>query len=794
MITWSRGFSRLRSTVMSKTPTAPRVAPAQNTPAVALRPLTAVIFLVSASGLTYEIVLTRIFSLLFQYHYAALALALAVLGISLGAAVGRVVRDQDRVSEAGLFQALLALSLAFPVVAVLLAFLPSTASIVLHVLIGLVPFVLIGLISTFVFANAARESGRLYAADLIGAGLGVLLALGLLSLFNAFAVVMVLGVLNAVGALVIAFQQLARTEQIKGIAALLGCGLIALANIVTGFADYAPTRLADAPPDKTMLQVLKNPELQAKVVYSTWNPFARIDVVETNDPTQQFIFTDGGAGSYMLREGGDTDLATAESLRYSLEFLPFADKVISKTLILGAGAGKDVSLALLAKSPGGQPDITAVEVNPAMVATTRRFGDYNGHIFDRPGVHTYIGDARNFVEGSTDLFDLIYLNVVYSQAAPPASQALVENYIFTAEAFRAYLKHLTPNGKLAFITHNGLEGTRAAITALQAMQDMGIPPAQALDHIALLMQNGDDPTQRPTALIVSLKPFAPIEIQQFDAAIQALNLQPLHVPQVFELGFKSLKDGQSLDRFVSIDQTWDLFPTTDNRPFFYKLDPGLPPPVTAALIAALVFAGIVLLLTLGQSRQPTSGALLLYVALIGAGFMLVEVPLIQRLQLLIGYPTLSIAVVLGTLLVSGGAGSWISQRWPEVQLPRRVGIAALLIAALALVYGFALPIVVPLLMGLPMAVRILIVMALVALIGVPMGIPFPSALRLAGADTRGSTSNTSIALLWAANGAFSVVGSTLVMVLAMSLGFQWAMGLGVAAYGGLAVLTRRLVR
>ena len=771
-------------------------APSPAPQSISLRPLALVIFLVSAAGLTYEVVLTRIFSLLFQYHFAFLALSLAVLGISLGAAVGRVVRDQDRVGRAGIFNALLALSLSFPIVTMLLAFLPSTASIVLHVLIGLVPFVLIGLVSTFVFADAARESGRLYAADLVGAGLGVLLALGLLSLLSAFAVVMVLGVFSAAGAWVIAragqpvagqpVAGLSRIDQIKSITALIVCGLITAANAATGFADYAPTRLADAPPDKTLLQVLKNPDLQARVVYSTWNPFARIDVVETNDPSQKLVFTDGGAGSYMLRANDGPNFSALEPLRFTLEFLPFADKVISKTLILGAGAGKDVDLALLA----GSPDITAVEVNPAMVATTRRFGDYNGHVFDRPNVAVHTGDARAFVESSRALFDLIYLNVVYSQAAPPASQALVENYIFTAEAFRAYLRRLTPNGKLAFITHNGLEGTRAAITALQAMQDMGIPPAQALDHIALLMQNGDDPTQRPTALIVSLQPFTPLEIQQFEAAAQALNLQPLHVPTVFDLGFKGLKDGQSLERFVSIDQTYDLFPTTDNRPFFYKLDPGLPTPITAALIAAVIFAIIVVVLALGQSQTHAgTGALLLYVALIGAGFMLIEIPLIQRLQLLIGTPTLSIAIVLGTLLLSGGVGSWISQRWPEAQLSRRVLLAAVAVMALALIYGLALPSVVPLLMQVSLAVRIVVVMVLVVLVGVPMGIPFPSALRLASIPAR----PTSIALLWAANGAFSVVGSTLAMVLAMSLGFQWALLMGVVAYAGLAVLTRGFV-
>lgn len=744
--------------------------------AVGLR--ASVIALISASGLAYEIALTRVFSLYFQYHYVFLVLSLAVLGISLGAAGGQFLRQREEPTQATLGKALFALCLSYPIVAIVIGLLPSAMVAIGCFVLTPIPFILVGFCSTLLFAQARDESGTLYAADLIGAAAGVLGVLALLNVFDAFSIVILLGALNALGLLLMSLKG---SNGMRNSAAILLVGLIGLSlvNAITGFANYNPLHISQAPPDKTLIQVLQDSAMQARVVYSTWNPFARIDVVETADPTQKLVFTDGGAGSYMLRFDGN--LGSMQEQRVSVEFLPFLVSTPNKTLVLGAGAGKDVLLALLA----GSKDITAVEVNPAMIATTRKYADYNGNIFDRPEVRLHVGDARTFTEASREQFDLVYLNVVYSQAAPPASQALVENYIFTAEAFRAYLNRLAPNGKLALVLHNGLEGTRAAITAIKALQDMGVPPAQAIDQMALLMRNGDDPGQRVTVLVISQARLTADEISLLQRAAQALDLQAMHLPSVFEDGFRNLKTGMSLERFVALDQTYDLFPTTDQRPFFYKLDPPVPTPISTALGFAVTLGVIILLLALGQKSEIVSPMLLLYMALIGSGFMLIEIPLIQQLSLLIGYPTLAIALVLGTLLVSGGIGSGYSQRWPPDQLPRRVRLAAIIIVGLGVLYWLALPTLSTILIRLPFIVRVLAVVILVTCVGLPMGVPFASALRL-------SRSSQGVGWLWAVNGAFSVIGSTVVMFLAMQVGFQWAMVLGIAAYALLIVLTLKL--
>ncbi|MFQ5812533.1 MAG: hypothetical protein ACE5I2_05010 [Anaerolineae bacterium] len=749
------------------------------------------LFLVSAAGLIFEITLTRLFSLFFQYHFAFLAVSLAVLGLSLGAALGRFVAPSDPKSTRGkdLLVTLVALSLSFPLAAIVMAWLPSAASVLPYAAIALIPFVLIGLFAALAFARFATHSGLLYAADLTGAAVGVVSVLGLLTLGSTFNVVILLGGVTGLAVVLLAISTPTLSTDRRYLAGsflalLLSAGLFGV-NFVSGCVDYSPARLTSAPRDKTMIAVLNDTSQSARIVYTVGDPFARVDVVETEDPEAKFVFTDGGAGSLMLRFDGD--LEKVAPLRDSVEFIPFALGSAERMLVIGAGAGRDVVLALLA----GAEQITAVEVNPAIVKATRHFSDYNGGILDRPEVELVVGDARTFIERTPGEYDLIYLNLVYTQAAEPASQALVENYIFTRQAFRTYLDRLAPGGRLAIISHSALEGSRAALTALQVLADGGKPLPQALRHLALLMYPADDPTQRTTVMVLGREALRDEEIRELAARANRLGLQPLFLPGLFELPFSPLLQGATLEEFLAGDPTYDLTPTDDDQPFFFKLDLGLPSPVQQALMAAAALSVALLLLSLwsvGTAGGRWGGiGFVIYAAIIGAGFMLIEIPLIQRFQLLLGYPVLSVAAVLGTLLLAGGLGSLLSQRWLETSLLRRVIMAALWIGAVALVYWLVLPSLVRQLLAVPLVGRVLATIGLTALPGIPMGIPFPSLMRLAAQYRQ------RVALLWALNGAFSVLGSTLAVVVSMTWGFSWALATGAGLYLLLVALVWRLM-
>ncbi|NPV08407.1 MAG: class I SAM-dependent methyltransferase [Anaerolineae bacterium] len=744
--------------------------------------------LTSAAGLAYEIGLTRVFSLLFQYHYAFLAVSLAVLGLGLGAATAAPLRRPGRWERDRLPLVVLAgLILAFPLVGILLARLPTGSSILPAVVIALLPFVLIGLFSALAFAQLPQYSGWLYGADLLGAAAGVVLGLGLLALGGAFNLVVSLGLVAALaaGAASLSDRHLPVWAPLAGLA----LGTLALAgSLAFGVADLASGSLAGAARDKTMFQVLADPARQARVVYTVWHPFARVDVVQTADPSEMLVFTDGGAGSYMIRFDGD--LAHQAHRQQTVEFLPFTVAPAERVLVLGAGAGKDVLLALLA----GAGDITAVEVNPAIVKATRHYSQYNGAILDRPEVTLVMGDGRAFVERSDERYDLIYLNLAYTQAPEPVSQSLAENYLFTREAFAAYLDRLEPDGRLAIVSHNALEASRAALTALQVLSERGVPPDEGLDHISLLMRPHSDPTLRESVTIVGRQPLGGEELQRLAAWANRLGLQPLHLPGLFEMPFAPLRQGATLEEFLAGDPSYDLRPTADDRPFFFKLDPGLPFPVRQALVAsaalALALSAVAMYARRTEWAASAAGrlsAMLLYAALAGMGFMLLELPLIHQWQLVVGHPVLSLAIILTALLLAGGAGSWLSQRWPRRSLPRAAAGACLAIAALALAFRWLLPPATALLLSAAPAWGLAAAGLATIILGVPMGIPFPCLLRLAS-DRQADR----VPLLWATNGACSVLGSTLAIAAAMLWGYSWAMVAGAAAYLLLAGVARWL--
>ncbi len=322
---------------------------------------------VSAAGLAFEITLTRIFSLFFQYHYAFLAVSLTIFGLSLGAALAHF-RPQPTIRTITLV--LVVLGAVFPITAVILSRYPSASSIAPRAGVALLPFLLIGFFAALTFSRYSSFSGLLYGADLTGAGLGVLLVLVLLSVCSAFSTVLLLGVLVSGVALALAIMDRIDRRLIGAAGFVCIAGLVLfVVNLASGIINFDPAALSSVTRDKTMLQILDDPAQDAEIVYTAWSPFAQVDVVETSDPSSRYVFSDGGAGSYMLRYDGSLD--SLQGWQQTIDYLPFSVSNVEKTLVIGAGGGKDIALALLA----GAQSITGVEVNPAVVKATRHYNE-----------------------------------------------------------------------------------------------------------------------------------------------------------------------------------------------------------------------------------------------------------------------------------------------------------------------------------------------------------------------------------------------------------------------------------
>jgi protein-L-isoaspartate O-methyltransferase len=720
------------------------------------------VLLVSATGFSLQISLTRIFSLLFAYHYVFLIVSLAVLGLGLGAALAYALRQRGAIKDdlKTLTRALLCLAWLLPVTAFLLATLESSDVTAVAILLSLLPYLLIGFCNALLYSHYADSAATLYGADLVGAALGLGASLFALAFLGPFSLIMVAGLGVVVAALLVA----PRAPSWPTLMSLGVLALVFVGNYLSDVVGYHPERVVTAPPDKTMIQVLQNKNLEPERLESRWGAFARVDVVKLKNDAQRYVFTDGGAGSFMQRLESNVHISRYNWLETEIPYLPFTLGGVDSTLVIGAGAGYDVFMAKYA----GAKKITAVEINPTIVEVTRNYQDYNGNILDGEGVTTVITDGRNFVERTKETFDLVFLNNVYSQAAAPTNAALAENYTFTLEAFRAYWQRLNDDGRLAIIAHNGIEGVRLLVTALAMLEGEGMGPTEALQHTALVMSDPKrDPNVAPSVFVLSKTPWTPEASVAYAARVQTQGLIPLFIPHAYETPLGVLLNGSmTLDEYVTTNADYNLFPTTDAKPFFYHLNPGLPPTLQTLLVVGvglvvLFFAGVALFARKTLQGHPK---LLLYVSLIGLGYVLGEVALLKRLELLLGQPVLALVVTLGTLLVASGLGSFLSQRFTPDKLPGLMRWVAVTAGLYLFALWAGLPALVGVALPLGLAGRCAVAALVVLPLGLLLGVFFPSALRLAPA--------TSIPLLWAANALLSAVAAVLATVVGMWLGFS----------------------
>jgi hypothetical protein len=717
--------------------------------------LPAGIGLISLAGLLLEISLTRLFSVLFYPPAVFSILSLAILGIGLGAAATTLSTDLRRAKRVPLYLGLGGLSAALIALA---ASVPALhrALFVLAVL----PYFAVGLSLTALFAGAAADSPRLYRADLIGAGAGAVLAIAVLNALGGLNGTLAAGALLAIAGLLL---PAARTS----LAGLLLTGIAALVLIGNGAFGWLDVPLRDLPTDKPVGETLANPG--SAVVDSRWDAFARTDLIDPGEGGPYRLYMDGAAGSIMPPAEDN------EFLWEDIGLFPFATARPERVFIVGPGGGLDVWFAL----QGGASDITAVEVNRASVEMVRDHAAYDGDLYDQPGVQVIVGEGRSALRRSDAQYDMIFLSQVVTLAAERGGYALVENTAYTVEAFDDYLSHLTPGGQLVIKLYDEPTLTRAVSTALEAFNRRGLSDQEALGHIIILL---DARAQPPVPLLmIGNAAYAPQEALAVGQTAQGLDFQPLLLPGlVASPPLDEVAAGAATFDEVIAPLEDDFSPTTDDRPFFYQFERGIPRALRPLFYAAaaVLLAGAALLVTgpvrMGPGRWRWSP---LYFAGLGLGFIMVEIGVIQQMRLFLGHPTLAITTVLAVLLVGGGVGSGIAGRlWPEDRpslIPWPAAGVVLMLVIWALVWpGLSQN----LMIGHP-ARRIGVAAVSLAPLGILLGMPFPLGLRAIGHVGR-----RAVAAAWTVNGVTSVIGSILAVVLAIRAGFMAVLAAGGLSY------------
>jgi len=727
------------------------------------------IFLVTLSGLMFEIGLTRIFSATIWYHYAFVAISVALLGWGLGGFAlhllrGRIVLSRER---AAFFTLLYGLSLPLALwLIVRYPFHPDR--LVFYFAVSLLPFLLAGVALSMLFAVERERAGRLYFADLVGASLGALAVTFLLSWLGGEGAVLAVSLAPLAAAA--AFDR--RLRAVSAVAALLVLAAVAV-NEQSGLF-----KIRSAPTKGLYRHMAATPG--SAIALTGWNAYSRIDAVTGFEhPYLARLYIDSDAWTNIL--AWDGDVASLAPMRTWYRARPF--ELVPprpQTLVIGPGGGSDVLVALAA----GSEKVTAVEMNPLMLRFVRHFGARAGNIYDHPQVEAVLSEGRTFIRRSERRFDVILMGFVDSWAAVASGGlSLSENHLYTVEAFQAYQEHLTDDGQLVILRWP------VDIPRLVANAVALVGPAEAGRRVAVLLERREGDREDPPQMIFVFKkrPFTEAETARMAAWAEA---EPVIVPgHHVEEPYASLFAGRtSFAEYVAQAKT-RVDPVFDDRPFFFAtVKPwGLPGRMRNqfAIVLGVLLPLALLVVSFGKPRGEAAAPYLAsigYFACLGIAFIAVELALLQHLTLLLGHPIFTLSILLFTLLASGGLGSWASGRFPL----RPVCLGVALVSAL---YALALPHLVPALLPLPLAARIAIAIALVAPLGFLMGMPFPKGLRASGQGPFPAPP-----LYWGVNGLFSVLGSLATMVTAVIVGFTWAMLGGAAFYALAALLARPLDR
>jgi hypothetical protein len=779
--------------------------------------------LVSGSLLMTELSLTRIFSVTMYYHFAFMAISIALFGLSASGVYVFLMRDRwravptERLLALHAFVFTLGTAVALAVLVRMhigLSYTPSNIALMsaLYVL-SAIPFFAGGATISIAISRLSASINAVYAADLLGAGAGCLLlmpALNRLGAPGAIAAAAILGGIAGIalgGRAVPARWRTAMPIVLVAIAAAAFGGLFAVST-TKGHEDHP-------------------------VLFSKWNSFSRIGVYDQPYgawslserytgplPETRLMDIDSAAGTQILRFDGD--LEDVSYLQYELTAIGYRLLAPPKppgeggftALVIGTGGGRDLLTAIVF----GASRIDGVEINPIIVNDVMkdRFREYSGGIYERPEVHVAVEDGRSFVRRSPERYDIIQASLVDTWAATAAgAYALSENSLYTVEAFGDYLDHLSDRGVLS-VSRWVFDGLRLISLAQEAGARRGW---NAADRLAIIQFD------KVATFLMKKTPFTADETRTLAAAARDLGFAVLYLPGHPIQTFGDTRDDyarllQAEDRYAFYAAyPLDITPTTDDRPFFFNttklrnhsfvaplarmigLDVARPENpgawatggLTALLILLAISSLLVALFVVGPLAVTSRGALgrgwftaLAYFACLGGAFMLIEVALLQRFVLLLGHPVYSLTVTLFSLLLGTGLGSVLSRRVPDARVRRWAVGACVAVAAVGLLWGSALPHVVQAAIAWPLPLRIALAVALMAPAGMAMGIPLPAGVRLLAASQP-----QLVAWAWGMNGALSVVGATLAVFIAMNWGFSITLACGAAVYAIAAALVSR---
>jgi hypothetical protein len=767
------------------------------------------------ASIAHQILLTRIFSVTSWYHFAFVAVSIAMFGMTVGAVVVFVLPRWF--PPEGVRRQLAVVATAYPVLLVLTFLTQLSVPFIVHLsVVGVysitfvyaivaIPFAACGICICLVLTRYPGYVSELYAADLAGAAVGCILLVFLLPLTDGPTAVIGVAWLASLGAVLFALDaESGRLRRMAyGVALLLGVASVGHTVLVRN--DFPVFRI-----------LYTKGGFEARPLYERWNSYSRVQVSGNPDALQApyartlspvyppdrlvrelRVDIDVSASTSLLGYSGD--LAEVDFLKYDVTNIGHYLRPNGDTLVVGTGGGRDVLAALVF----GARSVTGVEINRQILDTVnRRFGDFSGHLDRNPRVRFINDEARSYLARSRDRYDFLQISLIDTWAATAAGAfVLSENSIYTVEAWRIFLDRLNDGGVLSvsrwYSESEPVEIYRLVSLAAASLTEAGVERPR--DHLMLIRSRPKERIGVGT-LLVSRTPWDPADIGRLAGYTDALQFETILSPRVaVDETIDWLTSGQDLTQFLA-DYPVNVSAPTDDSPFFFQMLrlkdmfklQLLRADKSTSNLQAVVVLGALLLTVIGLSalcivmplwlssagrNASHSAPLVMFFSAIGLGFMVIETSLMQRLIVVLGHPTYGLSVVLFTLLLSSGLGSYLTRRVTERTLARagRIRLAVLLLVLAAT--GVLLPFVARSTEAAITTVRIAVAVATLFPAGTFMGMAFPLGMKAAAIRAPQLTP-----WLWGINGAFSVCATVLAIAVALTTTISTAFWLGCFSY------------
>lgn len=769
----------------------------------------------SAAIIVFQLILMQLISVMQGYHFAYMIISIAMLGF--GASGTFIALFRNRLLEASdwLVPLLMSVSGLFMVLSFKLARMPvfqfdvyllfvessQLGILALGYIIYFLPFFLGALAIGILFLKNAGQIGTYYFSNLLGSGIGGILAVILLSHFFALQVLPLVALLS-VAAAVFSFDKKQRFLQITG---------ITLALLIIAYAMVQPGKLPLSQ-FKGLSRTLNLPD--AQIIHKQADVHGKIEVVESPAlryaPALSFTYTGDvpvkknvfiNAEFYGVIPLYDTSRVNIHN--FTTEALPYLMRQRDKVLVLKSGTGAGVAHAI----QSGAKNVTGVtEVSGIKELLKTRFAKESNYLTLKPEVNFIYSDSRQYLLSKNQPeYDAIILPRMESFGGSMGLNALNEDYSLTLEAFQLMWDQLSDHGVISLTTwidYPSRTTLKIAATLVKTLKANGIEFPE--NHLVAIKSWGT------ISFALSKSPFENSDISNIRTFCQEMLFDPVLLPDISDderSAYNQIEDDNLYTYLDAIvyqgDQTllgeydFHIEPASDNKPYFSRflkfstlkklrdtfgaetmpfLELGYLI-VWVTLIQSTILAFVLIILPLFKLRKRSKKLLptLLYFGALGLGYMFAEIIFIQRFILYFGHPVYAISAVISTMMIASGAGSLFSGKFKNPV--KASGTGSFLVALLLLIYALFFTDILTLTIDYALYIKVFIAFFMLAIPSFFMGIPFPSGIRILN-----QKNDQHIPWAWGINGCLSVIATSLATLIAVESGFRMVMFLATGLY------------